>query len=92
MLAEARARSQALAQEANAKAAAESDARRKALTAELDAKLAVAEKQIAATRVAAMANVDSIAADAAQAIVRRLVGRDVSPEEAARAVASVKTA
>lgn len=92
LLAEARARSQALAQEANAKAAAESEARRKTLTAELDAKIAASEKQIAETRARAMGNVDDIARDAAQAIVRRLTGAEVTLEDAARAVASLKTA
>ncbi|QLP96358.1 MAG: F0F1 ATP synthase subunit B' [Rhodoblastus sp.] len=91
-LADAKARSQAMAQEANAKAAAASDARRKSLTADLDAKLAESEKQIADMRARAMANVDDIARDAAQMIVRQLSGRDVSPEEAARAVASIKSA
>jgi F-type H+-transporting ATPase subunit b len=92
MLAEAKARSQALAQEANAKAAAESDLRRKTLTAELDAKLAASEKQIADMRARAMGNVGDIARDAAQLIVRQLAGAEVSAEEAARAVASVKNA
>jgi len=92
MLGEAKARSQAMAQEANAKAAAESDARRKALTADLDSKLAASEKQIGEMRARAMANVDDIARDAAQLIVRQLSGRDVTAEEAARAVASTKTA
>lgn len=91
-LADAKGRSQAMAQEANAKAAAESDARRKTLTAELDARLADAETQIAGTRAAAMANVDAIASDAARAIVRQLVGHDVTAEEAAAAVASAKSA
>ena len=91
-LAEAKARSQAMAQEANAKAAAGSDARRKALTAELDARLAASEKQIGEMRARAMANVDDIARDAAQLIVRQLTGREATAEEAARAVASIKSA
>lgn len=91
-LAEAKERSQAMAQEAAAAAAASLDARRKSLTADLDAKLAQSEKQIAEMRAGAMANVDAIARDAAQMIVRQLTGRDVTAEEAARAVASVKSA
>lgn len=91
-LSEAKARSQAMAQEAASTAAAASDARRKTLTADLDARLAASEKQIAEMRARAMANVDDIARDAAQLIVRQLTGRDVSAEDAARAVASVKTA
>jgi F-type H+-transporting ATPase subunit b len=91
-LADAKSRSQAMAQDANARAAAESDARRKTLTAELDARLAQSEKQIADMRARAMANVDDIARDAAQMIVRQLTGREITAEEAARAVASVKSA
>lgn len=91
-LADAKGRSQAMAQEANARAAAESDARRKTLTAELDARLAQSEKQIADMRARAMANVDDIARDAAQMIVRQLTGHDITVEDAARAVASVKSA
>jgi len=54
--------------------AAEADKRRKALEDQLNVKLAEAEKTIAATKVAAMANVRGIAADAAKAIVERLTG------------------
>lgn len=91
-LGDAKARSQAMAQQAGAEAAASLDARRKSLNADLDARLAASEKQIAEMRARAMGNVDDIARDAAQLIVRQLSGRDVTPEEAARAVASTKSA
>ncbi len=47
---------------------------RKALEDQLNVKLADAEKTIAATKQAAMGNVRGIAADAAKAIVERLIG------------------
>ncbi len=73
-LADARARAQAIANETRDRQAAEADKRRKALEDQLNVKLAEAEKTIAATKVAAMANVRGIAADAAKAIVERLTG------------------
>lgn len=75
MLAEARANAQGLAQAARDQASAEADARRKTLDGELAARIAEAEKQIAATRNQAMSNVADIARDAAGAIVERLGGR-----------------
>jgi len=51
-----------------------SEAERKSLEDRLAAKLADAEKTIAATRSTAMSNVRGIAADAASAIVQRLTG------------------
>jgi len=56
------------------KQAAEAEARRKVLESQLNAKLADAEKTIAATKQAAMTNVRGIAADATKAIVERLIG------------------
>jgi F-type H+-transporting ATPase subunit b len=73
-LADARARAQAIANEMREKQAAEAEARRKTLEAQLNVKLAEAEKTIAATKQAAMANVRGIAADATKAIVERLIG------------------
>jgi F-type H+-transporting ATPase subunit b len=80
-LAEARARAQAIANETRDKQAAEAEARRKQLEGELNAKLADAEKTIAATKTAAMANVRGIAADATKAIVEQLTGK--APADAA---------
>jgi F-type H+-transporting ATPase subunit b len=73
-LAEARNRAQALGAEIRNKLNAEAEANRKATEARLNAQLAEAEKQIAATKAAAMANVRGIAIDAAAAIVERLTG------------------
>jgi F-type H+-transporting ATPase subunit b len=80
-LAEARARAQALAAETRDKLNAEADVKRKAIEEQLGVKLAEAERTIAATKAAAMANVRGIAADAAAAIVNRLVG--TTPSESA---------
>jgi F-type H+-transporting ATPase subunit b len=80
-LAEARARAQAIANETRDKQAAAAEATRKRLEGELNAKLAEAEKTIAATKQAAMTNVRGIAADATKAIVDRLIGK--APADAA---------
>ena len=73
-LAEARNRAHAIGTEIRDKLHAEGEERRKALEAKLNAQLAEAEQTIAATKTAAMANVRSIAVDAAAAIVERLIG------------------
>ena len=73
-LADARNRAQAIGTEIRDKLHAEAEERRKALEAKLNAQLAEAEKTIAATKTAAMANVRGIAVDAASAIVERLIG------------------
>src|SRR5207247_4435303 len=80
-LAEARSRAQQIADETSHRLNAEAEERRKALESELNAKLAEAERTIAATKSAAMANVHTIAAEAAAAIVERLIG--TAPADAA---------
>ena len=73
-LADARARAQAIAAETHDRLQAEAERNRKSLEEQLNARLAEAEKQIAATKTAAMANVRGIATEAAAAIVTRLTG------------------
>ena len=85
-LAEARAKSQAIAQETREKVNADSAARRKTVEADLAAKLAEAEAKIVATKTEAMSHVEAIAADAAGAIVSHLTGTAPSPADAAKAV------
>jgi len=85
-LAEARNRAQTIAGETRDKLAAEADTRRKALEGELNTKLAGAEAQIAKTKADAMANVRTIAVDAAGAIVERLIGAAPAPAAVAAAV------
>ena len=90
-LAAARSRAQAIGNETREKLNASAEAERKALEQKLAGKLADAEKQIAATRTAAMRNVKSIAADAAGAIVQRLTGTTPDSATVAKAVdASLK--
>ena len=82
---EARSRAQVLAGETRAKAAAEAEAKRKQVDAKLNAQVQEAEKAIAATKQNAMRNVRGIAAEAAAAIVERLIG--TAPPEPAVAAA-----
>lgn len=86
-LAEARARAQTIANETRDKQAAAAEATRKRLEGELNAKLVEAEKTIAATKQAAMANVRGIAADATKAIVERLIGKEPTDKVVDAAVA-----
>jgi F-type H+-transporting ATPase subunit b len=87
-LADARARAQIIANETRERQAAAAEASRKKLENELNAKLADAEKTIAATKQAAMANVRGIATEAAAAIVKRLIGTTPSDKAVAEAVAN----
>jgi F-type H+-transporting ATPase subunit b len=89
-IADARARAQALAQEARDKLGADFAAKRKTLEAELAAKLAAADEEIAATRAKAMSNVETIARDAAAAIFERILGRAAESDAVGAAVAAVK--
>ena len=86
-LAEARNRAQTLANETRDKLNAEAEEARKKLEKELNVKLAEAEKAIAATKTAAMANVRGIAVDTASAIVQRLIGTAPSSSAVEAAVA-----
>jgi len=88
-LADARGRAQAIANETRGRQAAEAETARKKTEDELNAKLAAAEKTIAATKQAAMSNVRSIAEDAAAAIVERLIGAAPSQKAVADAVADI---
>mgnify|MGYP001806329957 CR=1 FL=1 len=87
-LSDAKSRAQAIAAETRDKLAAETDARRKALEADLNTKLAAAEQQIVDGKAKAMLNVRGIAVDAAEAIVQRLVGKAPSKDEVEAAVTS----
>jgi F-type H+-transporting ATPase subunit b len=79
-LADAKARAQALAQETRNKLSAETDAKRKALEADLARRLAEADASIAATKARAMGNVRGIAVETAAAIVERLTGTTPTPQ------------
>ncbi|MPT22109.1 MULTISPECIES: F0F1 ATP synthase subunit B [Ancylobacter] len=85
-LASARNKAHGIATETRDTLAADAEARRKALEAELNVKLAAAEVQIAATKTSAMANVRGIAVDAAGAIVNTLIGTTPAPSAVEEAV------
>jgi F-type H+-transporting ATPase subunit b len=86
-LADARSRAQALANETRQRAAEQAEASRKVLDAKLNERIADAEKIIADKRAAAMLNVRDIAAEAAVAIVERLIGIAPAGQQVAEAVA-----
>lgn len=86
-LADARTRAQAIANATRERQAAEAEETNKRLEAQLHERLAAAEQSIAATRNAAMANVATIASDAASAIVERLIGKPPAADEVAAALA-----
>jgi F-type H+-transporting ATPase subunit b len=73
-LADARNRAQTLANQVREKQSAQAEAARKALEQTLNTQFAEAEKSIAAAKLAAMGNVRGIAAEAANAIVERMIG------------------
>ena len=86
-LADAKAKAQAIATETRDRLQGETDARRKAIEADLAVKLEAAEAQITASKAQAMTNVRGIAVDAAQAIVQQLVGTAPSVADVEAAVA-----
>ncbi|KKB12315.1 hypothetical protein VE25_08035 [Devosia geojensis] len=88
-LASAKAKAQGIASESRDAIAADLAAKRAVVEADLSAKVGAAEASIAQTKSAALAHVDEIAAETAQAVVSQLVG-EASPEAARSAVAKVK--
>jgi F-type H+-transporting ATPase subunit b len=86
-LADARTRAQNMASATREREAAAAEETNKRLEAQLHERLATAEKSIAATRSTAMGNVGAIAAEAASAIVERLIGQSPPAREVAAALA-----
>ncbi len=80
---------QKLLAEARAKGAAATAERLAAANADVQARVAHAEADIAAQRTAAMAQIEQVAAEAAQAIVERVSGVRVSEQDAQGAVKAV---
>jgi F-type H+-transporting ATPase subunit b len=85
-LADARGRAQGIANETREREGAAAEETNKRLEAELHERLAAADQSIAGKREAAMANVGSIAAETASAIVERLIGKAPPAHEVAAAV------
>ena len=84
-----RASAQAVLAKAKADAAAKTEQRLAKAQTKIDAKLADAETRIAASRDAAMGEIEAVAADAAQDIVQRLAGVKIAKPSAAKAVKEV---
>jgi F-type H+-transporting ATPase subunit b len=87
-LADARKNAQSIAEETRASIRADIDNRRADVEAGLNKRITEAEARIAATKSAALANVDEIAADTAQALVTKIAG-GATAEETRDAVAAV---
>ncbi|BAF90260.1 ATP synthase subunit B precursor [Azorhizobium caulinodans ORS 571] len=85
-LTEARGKANAIAGEARARLAAETDANRKSLEENLNAKLADAERRIASTKATALSHVRGIAVDTTGAIVTALVGTPAGNQDVESAV------
>jgi F-type H+-transporting ATPase subunit b len=85
-LAEARSRAHSLAQETRQKMKDEVDAERARIDAELDAKVAAAEKRIAKAKGSALTEMEKVAGDLAGDIVAKLIGDKVTGPQAAKAV------
>jgi F-type H+-transporting ATPase subunit b len=85
-LAEARTKANAIAKGMRDELAAEVEKERVAVDAQIAKKLAEAETQINQSRTRAMTNVGDIAADAATAVVAKLLGKEVPRDEVQRAL------
>jgi F-type H+-transporting ATPase subunit b len=87
---DARSKAQKTAQDAKTKAAAEAAERQAALEADLNAQLGEAETRIRASRDKALAQVGTIATDAAGAIIEKLTGAKASDESVSAALAKLQ--
>jgi len=89
-LAEAKAKANAIGQEAHEASKAKADAERKKVEASLAEKLAAAESKIAGIKAKAMGEVGSIAEDTSAAIIEQLTGGKVDKAALSAAVKSVR--
>jgi len=87
-LADARSNASTIAAETRDKVNAEIDAERAKNDAEIAETIAQAEARIAETRANALANVDDIATEVAEDVVRQLTGAQVSTDEVRKALAA----
>jgi F-type H+-transporting ATPase subunit b len=87
-MAEGREKAQAILREAGERLAREAAERQRALAERLKRDSGEAERRIDAARREALANVRSVAAEAAQAAAAKLTGADIAPADAERAVAA----
>lgn len=89
-LADAKAKASGIAKTTRESLAAETDKERSSIEGQLAAKIADAEKRIAASKAQAMASVNQVATDAVGAIVGKLTGQTAATDEISRAIAAVK--
>ena len=80
-LADARSYASGIAKETRQRLAAETDTERQRVDAQLAVKLQNAESRIAETKSKAVSAIGEIATDTARAVVTKLIGQDVSPDE-----------
>jgi len=80
-LSEARQKASSMAKDMREALGAETEKERASVENELAAKLAEAETRITATKTKALSSVDEIAAETASAVVKKLLGEEVSPAE-----------
>ena len=87
-LADARANASGIAKETRERLGGESDKEKAAIDKQIAVKLAEAEARIAETKRKALASVSDVAADTAGAVVKQLIGADVTADEVKRALAA----
>jgi F-type H+-transporting ATPase subunit b len=80
-LADARANASGIAKETREKLAAETDAERQRVDSQIAVKIQDAESRISATKAKAVTAIGDIATETARAVVSKLIGQDVSPED-----------
>ena len=90
-LAEARERAHNIGQSARNEAREEADEQRRKLEAELDQRLEDARQRIATAKASAMDDMNSLATDVAETILRDVVKLDVSRDEVSSAVAETRS-
>lgn len=87
-LADARANASGIAKDTRERLGGESGKEKVVIDKQIAAKLADAEKRITATKLKALASVSEVAADTAGAVVKQLIGADVTADEVKRALAA----
>ena len=86
LVAEARSQAQTVIREANVAFALDVAARQHALTVRIKADVAEAEARIDKARTEALANIQTVAVEVAQAATTRLIGKDIPTDNAEAAV------
>ncbi len=90
-LADARGKAQGMAKDMRDRVAGETDRERRRVDDANAAKHAETEARIADTKARALANVDQLAAETAGAIVERLIGQSVAPDDIRKAIAGSRS-